>query len=468
MKKLLALACLLLAAAGGSARFSSAAFTSTTSIPANGVTADALANYFSLSAAGAVQPGTSTPVASGGIDTLALDFGTVPSARPFTNVFRITNVSGATQTATLTVASVPQIASAVFASSGGGSVTLASGASTTLTVTTSATVAGRGNGTMRLGLSGSSWLYRDYPVHVDEAPEAPGPPTAAQKPAGKIDLSWTASSTTTNLAGYDLYRSSGGAYSKLNPTPLTTLTYSDTATVDGTTYTYKVRAVSSGTPVLDSLDSTTVTATADATPPGQPSGIALANGGGNGGAYVNGSNASSLSVSVTLAANSLTTDVVQLTISNGSNSITATGAGTAGAGTVTFAGLNVAGWGDGGLNITAISTDLAGNVSAARTVTVTKDTVAPGAPSAVYTDNNNTADQIAGSTEANASITATRTSPTPTSSYSTTANASGAYSMLVAATNGKANPVTTVTYSITVTDAAGNTSSTTLTVSDTR
>jgi hypothetical protein len=135
---------------------------------------------------------------------------------------------------------------------------------------------------------------------------------------------------------------------------------------------------------------------------------------------------------------------------------------------VTFPGLNVAGWGDGGLTITAISTDLAGNVSTARTVTVTKDTTAPGAPSAVYTDNNNAADVITGSTEANASVTATRTSPTPTSSYSTTANASGAYTLTVAATNGKPNPAIPVTYSITATDAAGNSSSTTLTVSDTR
>src|SRR5256714_8689793 len=162
MKKLLFIACLSLAIAGLSARFSSAAFTSATSVGGNGLTVDTLANYFSVSPGTAVQPGTSTPVASGNVNALTLDFGTVPSARTFTNVFQITNVSGAMRTANLTLASVPQIVSAVFASSGSTSVTLAAGASTTLTVTTSNTVAGRGSGSLKLGLSSLSWLYRTY------------------------------------------------------------------------------------------------------------------------------------------------------------------------------------------------------------------------------------------------------------------------------------------------------------------
>ena len=85
----------------------------------------------------------------------------------------------------------------------------------------------------------------------------------------------------------------------------------------------------------------------------------------------------------------------------------------------------------------------------------------------MYTDNNNTADQISGSAEAGATITATRTAPLPTSSYSTTST--GSYSMLVAVTNGKPNPATPVTYTITAHDAAGNTSGvTTLNYNDTR
>jgi large repetitive protein len=470
MKRLVALACLSLAVAGLLAQLSAAAFTGSTSIPSNTVTVDKLANYFSVVPGTAVQPGTSTAVASGNVDTMALDFGTVPSARTFTSAFRITNVSGATHTATLALSSVPQVSSAVFASSGSGSVTLAAGTSTTLTVTTSSTVAGRGSGSLRLGLAGVSWLYRDYSFHIDEAPEAPTAPAVVQKPAGRLDLSWTASTTVTNLAGYDVYRSSGAAYTKLNGSPLTGTTYSDTATADGTTYTYKLTAVSSGSPVLTSLDSTTVTATADASAPGAPTTVALANGGGAGGAYVNAGNAANLSISITLPAGSLTTDSVKLTVSNGANSVITTMAGPAGSGTITVTGLNVAALGDGTLTLSANSTDLAGNVGTTTTVTVTKDTAAPAAPTAAYTDNNNTnADQISGTAEANASINVTKNAPAPTATYPTTANGSGAYSVLVFAANGKPPTPIPVSYTITATDAAGNTSgATTLNFSDTK
>jgi large repetitive protein len=469
MRKLLVTACLSLAAAGLFTQLSSAAFTGSLAAPSNGITADALRNYFSVSPGTDVQPGTSTVVASGNVDGLSIDLGTVPSARTFSNAFRITNVSSATHAATLNLSSVPQVASAVFASNQSASVTLAAGASTTLSVTTSATVAGRGTGTLRLGLSGSSWLYRDYSFHVDEAPEAPGAPTGTQKPAGRIDLSWAASTTTTNLAGYDVYRSSGaGTYTKLTATPQPALTYSDTATVDGTAYTYKINAVSSGTPALNSLDSTTVGVTADATAPGQATSITLTNGGGNGGVYVNSSNSSGISVAVALPAGSLTTDVVQLTATLG-GAVTATHAGSAGAGTVNFTGINVSGLGDGTLTLSVISTDLAGNISSARTVTVTKDTVAPGVPTAAYTDNNNVADVVSGTAEANASISVTKTAPAPTTGYPTSANGAGAYSATVATINGKVNTPTSVTYTVTATDAAGNTSSAaTLSFSDTR
>jgi hypothetical protein len=467
MRRFFLVAVLSLTVVGLFAQLSSAAFTSSTSVASNGITADALHNYFSVSAGSDVQPGTSTAVASGNVDGLSIDLGTVPSARTFSSVFRITNISGASRSATAALSGVPQVASIAFASSGGTSATLAAGASTTLTVTTSATVAGRGTGTLRLGLSGSSWLYRDYSVHVDEAPEAPGAPTGAQKPAGRIDLAWTASSTTTNLAGYDVYRSSGGgAYVKLTATPQVGLTYSDTATVDGTAYTYKVHAVSSGTPILDSVDSATVTVTADATPPGQATSISLANGAG--GAYINPSNAADISVNVSFPAGSLTTDVVQLTVTRGST-ITATHAGSAGAGTITFNGLNLSGMTDGAVTFTVISTDLAGNVSTARTITFTKDTTAPAAPTAAYTDNNNVADVVTGTAEANASITVTKTAPAPTATYTGSANGSGAYTVTVATVNGKNNAPVTVTYSVTATDAAGNTSgATTLSFSDTR
>jgi fibronectin type 3 domain-containing protein len=460
VRRLFAVACLGLAVAGLCARLSAAAFTGSTSISSNSVTVDKLANYFTVTPLNGA-------VASGGVDNLALDFGTVASARTFTSVFQVTNVSSASQTAFLTLSGVPQISTVAF-SGGGTSITLAAGASTTVNVATSSTVAGRGSGTLRFGLSNVGWLYRDYSVKIDEAPEAPTAPAVVQRPAGRLDLSWTASTTVTNLAGYDVYRSTGGAYTKLTATPQTATTYSDTSTADGTTYTYKITAVSSGTPVLTSLDSSTVTATADATPPGTPTAVSLANGGGAGNAYVNAANASSISVSVTLPANSLTTDTVSISVSSGATTVSTTRAGTNGAGTITVS-FNVASLGDGALTISASSTDFAGNAGSARTTTVTKDTVAPGAPTANYTDNNNAnADVVSGSSEGNASITVTKVTA-PTATYTTTAAAGGAYTVNVAATPGKPNQQVALTFTVTATDAAGNTSgATTLNVNDSK
>ena len=86
-RSLAAVACLALALVGGFAHFSSAAFTSTTSVPANAVQVDQISNHFSVTPGSAVQAGTSTPIASGNVDSLSLAFGTVPSARTFTSVF---------------------------------------------------------------------------------------------------------------------------------------------------------------------------------------------------------------------------------------------------------------------------------------------------------------------------------------------------------------------------------------------
>jgi large repetitive protein len=459
----LASVCLALALFGGLAHFSSAAFTASTAIPSNALQVDQISNHFSVTPGAAVQVGTSTPIASGNVDSLSLAFGTVPSARTFTSVFTIKNVSASTQTATINLSSVPEIASVAFASSGSTTATLAAGASTTLSVTTSSSVAGHGSGTLQLGVSGISWMYRTYSVSIDEAPEAPGAPTATQKPAGRLDLAWTASSTTTNLAGYNVYRSSGGAYTKLNATPLTTLSYSDTATVDGTSYTYKIRAVSSATPALESVDSSTATAVADATPPGKPSSVTLTNGGGSGGAYINRGNVSSVNVSVTLAAGWVSTDTVTLTLANGGSSVTKTA--NPSSGTLTFSGIDVSGVGDGTVTISVTSTDAAGNASAAQSSSAPKDTVAPSAPAASYVDNSGTtADQITGTAEANATI-----SISGTSSAGGSANGSGAFTINVAATHGSNGHPVNVSYSVTATDAAGNTSgATNVAASDTR
>jgi hypothetical protein len=448
------LVAVLVVVAGGSTRMSSAAFTATTSVPNNTITADRLSNYFLVTPGSAVKPGTSTPVASGDVDTLTLDFGTPPSTLTFTNVFTVQNVTGQSQTATITSLGITQIASVFFASSGSSSAALAPGASTTVSVTSSATALGLGTGTVRLGVSGSTWLYRNYATALAAAPQAPTSPAAAARPAGQIDLAWSPS-TTLGISGYDVYRASGAGYTKLNVAPVAGTTYSDSATTDGTAYTYRLRAVGGG---LESLDSATVGATADAVAPTLPTTVSLANGGGQGSAYVNLANRASVSVTVTLPASALASDTVTVVVSQGAGSVTATVPGQTGASNVTITGLNTTALGDGAVTLSATTADAAGNNSSTRTATVTKDTVAPGAPTGTYTDNpNGTGDVIAGTTEANATISASQTLPSASGPYTSVASAAGAYTVTVFATRGKPAAPIAVSYLITATDLAGNT-----------
>lgn len=447
------LVAVLVVVAGGSTRMSSAAFTATANVPGNTITADRLSNYFAVTPGSAVRPGTSTPVAGGDVDTLALDFGTAPSVGTFTDVFTVQNVTGQPQTATLVSLGITQIDSAFFASSGSSSATLAPGASTAVSVTSSATALGQGTGTVRLGVSGSSWLYRNYVTALEAAPQAPTSPAAAARPAGQIDLAWSPS-TTLGISGYDVYRASGAGYTKLNVAPVAGTTYSDSATTDGTAYTYRLRAVGG----LESLDSATVGATADAVAPTLPTGVSLANGGGQGSAYVNLANRASVSVTVTLPASAVASDTVTVVVSQGAGTVTATVPGQTGASNVTITGLDTTALGDGAVTLSATTADAAGNSSAARTATVTKDTVAPGAPTGTYTDHpNGTGDAIFGTTEANATISAAQTLPSASGPYTAVASAGGAYTVIVFATRGKPPTPIAVSYLITATDLAGNT-----------
>jgi hypothetical protein len=135
-----------------------------------------------------------------------------------------------------------------------------------------------------------------------------------------------------------------------------------------------------------------------------------------------------------------------------------TAGASAGAGTITFSGINAAVLGDGAISVSAWSTDAAGNVSTTTSSAFTKDTVAPGAPSGcTYTDGTNAAaDVISCTTEANASVTVTETLPAG-GSFSASANGAGAFSVNVAALNGTGGHPIAYSYSLRATDAAGNT-----------
>ena len=443
-------------AAGGATRMSAASFTADVTAASNVLTADRLGNHF------AVVPG---PSASGGVDSLAVDLGLVASPGPVNGVFTVTNVSGQSRTATLALLGPSQVASATFASSGTASATLAPGASSAVTITTSPTVAGRGSGAIRLGLGGSSWLYRDYDLALDAAPATLD---AVAKPAGRIDLSWSASATTTNLVGYHVYRSAGAAWTKLTASALSGTSYSDTTTTDGTQYSYAVRAVSTP-PALESVDSPHALARADATAPVLPSAVLLANGTGQANQWISLGNRSAVSVSVTLPGSSLASDTVRVVLSDGVASVTKTAPALGGGGTVVVGGIDAFMIPDGTVTISVTVADAAGNVSAAKIASAPKDTVAPAAPSATYVDERKAPDGITGGAEAGSLVTAAETVPAASGPYTAFASGAGAYTLVVARQDGSPGKPVTVTYLVTATDDAGNMSAvTTLTASATR
>jgi fibronectin type 3 domain-containing protein len=80
-----------------------------------------------------------------------------------------------------------------------------------------------------------------------DTPVPPLPPTGLHASAGdaKVDLSWTASNSA-GVTGYNIYRdtqASMAAKARINTSPVTSTTYSDTSVTNGTTYYYAVTAV---------------------------------------------------------------------------------------------------------------------------------------------------------------------------------------------------------------------------------
>jgi hypothetical protein len=83
--------------------------------------------------------------------------------------------------------------------------------------------------------------------------------TGVQPVSHSVTLSWTASASA--VSGYNVYRStvSGGPYTVLNSSLITTTSYTDTTVQAGTTYYYVVTSVNSSG--VESADSTQVSAT---------------------------------------------------------------------------------------------------------------------------------------------------------------------------------------------------------------
>jgi prepilin-type N-terminal cleavage/methylation domain-containing protein len=126
---------------------------------------------------------------------------------------------------------------------------------------------------------------------------------------------------------------------------------------------------------------TSITVTKDTVAPSAPSTLALQNGQGSGGAYINNNNNAAVAASVGLGSGSVVTDTVCVTLGDGTSTTSCDNGGTAaalaGAGTVTTTGINASSLLDGSITGSATVKDVAGNSSAAKTASFTKDTTTP-------------------------------------------------------------------------------------------
>ena len=236
-----------------------------------------------------------------------------------------------------------------------------------------------------------------------------------------------------------------------------------------------------GSTATTSTTSGTTTSASGA--PDAPVSVAFANGGGTNGNYININNYASLSFDVQLDANSLATDSITLTMSDGNpldDYTAAPHAATAGAGLVHFTGATAAGLADGNITISVTASNASGT-STETTITVVKDTGAPDPPTSVSLQNGQgtgnayinsstkSAVSIGVGVDANSVTTDTVSVSLSDGSNSTsaaTASATaGAGSITLTGINAASLSDGTVTATATVTDQAGNTSSGTINTS---
>jgi hypothetical protein len=140
-----------------------------------------------------------------------------------------------------------------------------------------------------------------------------------------------------------------------------------------------ITASASATDQAGNSATSSTTSTKDVVAPNAPTTVTLANGGGTGNAFINNVNKASINYSVSLAAGSLTTDSISLSIADAGSAHTLAppnAAGTSGAGSVSF-NANLTTFNDGTVTASSTATDQAGNTSGTTTGTNTKDVVAP-------------------------------------------------------------------------------------------
>ncbi len=341
---------------------------------------DSLANYFSIEPGTAVQPGTSTPIAAGSGESLAIDAGRVPDSRTIADVVRVTNVSGSTQTLDLAkLGSLTPLLGFEY-TDGTTSKAIPAAATEQLRLRTSANDAGAFSGSGRFELSGDSFLRYDRPLSIAQAPHAPtGLTIAAPDGTAHAQLSWTAS-TSSGVAGYNVYRATaaGGPYAKINGSPVAGTSYDDTTVTLGGDYWYRVRAVASGvTPELDGLESSTANVSVLA----QPTSVSIPASANNNLDWVTLATRASVTFNVAVPVGTIAGDTVRLTVTSGANSLNLTQIAAGGAQVLAFSGNNLTAWADAAITMTT-RIERGSFVSPNTSGAGAKDVVVPATPTA--------------------------------------------------------------------------------------
>jgi Abnormal spindle-like microcephaly-assoc'd, ASPM-SPD-2-Hydin len=167
-------------------------------------------------------------VATISLSATSLNFGSVTTGTSAQQSVTITN----TGNADVTISQI-NIGGTGYTLTGGGSpVTLTPNQTMTITVHFSPTSAGTDSGSVSIVSNAVG-----SPLTIPLSGIATAPVTHS------VALNWTASTST--VSGYNVYRSttSGSGYTKVNPSLVGGVSYSDTSVANGTTYYYVTTAV---------------------------------------------------------------------------------------------------------------------------------------------------------------------------------------------------------------------------------
>ncbi len=111
------------------------------------------------------------------------------------------------------------------------------------------------------------------------APTVPGTPVAGTRTVTSIAISWTGSTDDVLVTGYNVFRATtlAGTYTKINPSLISGVTYTDTSLTPNTAYFYKVTANDAAGNASAQSAALSTSTLADTTAPGVPTGLTSPN-----------------------------------------------------------------------------------------------------------------------------------------------------------------------------------------------